>query len=177
MKKVIRSLRRSLKFDDREKMLLLVSIATDEMMRLCMMFPEVFYMDVTNNTNTNKKDLFVLVTKDSAGKSYTTNLMLLPSGKAWVFMCIYRHAMVDLYGKHTIERNRLVLVDEDYAEVTPLRNEIECSPTYKNTQVMLCVFHAVWKPFNENVKTHLPKKAGTDKLNKYGVLYGEWLCV
>ena len=168
-------LRKSLKFDDKENMVLLISIATKEMIRLCMMFPEVFFMDVAHGTNRQKRDMFVLCTKDSDGKAYTTNLTLVPSGKSWVFDTIYKEAFIHLYGETTVFRNRLAVVDEDVSEIRPFESAIKCSPTYKGSYLMICVFHAVWKPFNEEVKPLLPKNKTkqtiTPKCRKYGELF------
>ena len=116
VRKQINQLRKDLKFDNKSKLVLLLSIASDEMIRMCMMNPEVFYMDVTANTNRQKRDLFVLCVKDSLGKSYPVNITVIPSGKKWVFHTIYSSSFCLLYGEKTISCNRLAITDEDVSE-------------------------------------------------------------
>ena len=158
-------LQKSLKFDDKEKMVLLISMPTKEMIKLCMMFPEVFFMDVTHRTKRQKRDMFVLCTKDSDGKAYTTNLTVVPSGKSWVFDTIYKEAFISLYGETTVSQNRLAVVDEDVSEIRPFESAIKCLSTYKGSYLMICVFHAVWEPFNKEVKPFLPKNKNKQKLH------------
>ncbi len=40
---------------------------------------------------------------------------------------------------------------------------------------MLCTFHAIWKPFKENIRPRLPKDRGGQSLSKMGRTYGETL--
>ena len=170
-------LRKTLKFDDKEKMVLLISIATKKMIRLCMMFLEVFFMDKTHRTNRQKRDMFVLCTKDSDGKAYTTNLTLVPSGKSWLFDTIYKEAFIHLYGETTVSRNQLAVVDKDVSEIRPFESAIKCSPTYKGSYLMICVFHAVWKQFNEEVKPLLTKNKTKQTIKPKGRKYGELFAV
>ena len=48
-------------------------------------------------------------------------------------------------------------MDEDIAEYGALLNCINTCSMWKKSKLMLCVFHAVWKPFNEMIKPRLPK--------------------
>ena len=89
------------------EILLALSIASDKMTRVVHMFPEVFYMDITANTNRQKRDLFLMVVKDGNGETFIGNAIVVPSGKRWVFNKIYKYSFVYLYGKITISRNRL----------------------------------------------------------------------
>ena len=70
---------------------LALSVATDEMARHVQMFLEVLYLDVTANTNKQKWDLFLMVVKDADGSTYIGNATVIPSGKRWVYVMIYRN--------------------------------------------------------------------------------------
>ena len=98
------------------EILLAISVATDDMLRHTAMFPEVLYLDVTANTNKQKRDLFLMVVKDSNGSVYVGNTTIIPSGKRRVYGMIYIKIFIDLYGPITISRNRLCLTDDDMAE-------------------------------------------------------------
>ena len=69
------------------------------MARSVHMFPEVFYMDVTANTNRQKRDMFLLVVKDANGETFIGNATVIPSGQRWVFDKIYQSFFFNLYGE------------------------------------------------------------------------------
>ena len=167
----ISALRTSLGFSSGSKLVLLLSIASDDMIRLMQMFPEVFFMDVTGCVNRQHRDFFLLAVKDSSGKTFTANITSMPSGKSWVFLTIYKHVLPFLYGKTTIRRNRLALTDEDIAEYQTFETCISSDKNYSNTTLGLCSFHALWKPYKESVKCQLPKVNATT-INEIGKKYG-----
>jgi hypothetical protein len=63
-------LRNELSYKDGTEILLAISISSDEMARHVHMFPEVWYMDVTANTNRQKRGLFLMVVKDPNGETF-----------------------------------------------------------------------------------------------------------
>lgn len=168
----VRRLRSDLSFGNDSKLVLLLSVATDDMIRLCMMFPEVFFMDCTAGTNKQRRTLFVMAIKDSEGKCFPCNLSVLPSGQQWVFQFLYEVAFKELYGETTLSRVRLALTDEDPAEYAAFLACISRLNAYKKATLMLCNLHAVWKPFREQVAVHLPKGKG-GKLGPEVKQYGE----
>ena len=143
------SLRKSLAIDDGSKVLLLVCICTDAMIKLVSMHPEVWFMDVTSSVNRQKTDLFMLAIRTPSGETFPGNFTFIPSGKRWVFQCIYQYAFTALFGKTTCSRNRLAMFDDDVAEHGPFQSCINTIPEFRNSRVMLCVFHAVWMPFKD----------------------------
>ena len=44
----------------------MLSMANDDMIRLCMMYPATFFFDVTGGTNNMKRNVFIMCTKDSS---------------------------------------------------------------------------------------------------------------
>ena len=173
MEDEVLSLRRSKLINDSEKILLLISISSNEMVQVVSMYPEVWFMDVTAGTNRQKTDMFMLAVRSPYGVTYPGNFTFLPSGKRWVFECIYRYAFIALFGSNTCSRNRLALFDEDNAEYGPFQNCIASMPEYKNSQVMLCVFHAVWMPFKKKIFPLISKRFGnTSGLTKTGKSVG-----
>ena len=63
MKKQLNQLKKDMNHTESTEILLAISLASDEMMHAVHMFPEVFYGDVTGNTNRHKIDLFLMVVK------------------------------------------------------------------------------------------------------------------
>ena len=51
MRKESKGMKKEMSFKDKTEMLLVISIASDDMIRSVHMFPDAFYMDITANTN------------------------------------------------------------------------------------------------------------------------------
>ncbi len=172
MEEHIKSLRSEMNYKDGTEIVLILSFASDEMIRMVNMFPEVFFMDVTCRTNRQNKPLFLMVLKDASGEAHIGNISVLPSEKRWVFNEIFKTVFIELYGESTIRRNRLMLTDEDSAEVEPIMNSIATIDAYHGSAHMLCMFHALAKKFKELVYPKLPHDVGGNKLNECGEKYG-----
>lgn len=170
-------LRSILDIERSDKMLLMLSVATDEMIRVGAMHPEVWFMDVTGGTNIEKKDLFVIAVRTTCGKTFPVNLTIVPSGKRFVYDWIYKVALLCLFGPVTMSRNRLALTDDDYAEHSAFDNAIGTSGLLDNSLHMLCLFHALWMPYKEFVFPTLPKKKNSPLLTEEGEDWGKcaWL--
>ena len=174
LKKDLAKLRKELNYSDGAEILLAVSIATDDMTRHVAMYPEVFYLDVTANTNKQKRDLFMMIVKDSNLQTFVGNLTVIPSGQRWVFDMIYKSFFIQLYGERSIENNRLVLTDDDMCEWGPLDDSINSVKCWQGSQHMLCMFHALTMQYFEKIYPKLPHTGrGTGrKLTKKGKEYG-----
>lgn len=167
------NLRKAMSYEDGTEIVLILSFASDDMVRMVNMFPEVFFMDVTCSTNRQNKPLFLMVVKDANGETHIGNISVLPSEKKWVFNEVIRTIFITLYGTETIKRNRLILTDEDSAEYEPVMNAINTTNAYSNSSHMLCVFHALAKKFKEMVYPKLPHdKSGG--LTEIGLKYGTY---
>ncbi len=81
---------------------------------------------------------------------------------------------MELYGKSTIHCNRLMLTDEDSAEVEPILNYIATIDVYHGSVHMLYMFHALTKKFKELVYPKLPHEPGGNKLSECGEKYGAY---
>ena len=172
MKAELQRLREEMNYEEGTEIVLAVSFATDEMIRLVHMYPEVFYMDVTGNTNRQKRDIFLMVVKDIA-RTHVGNVTVVPSGQGWVFTKIYQTFFIYLFGEITISRNRLALTDDDEAEHGPFDNCIQTMDCYKKSKHMLCVFHGVVLAFHADVYPLFPHKPGKSReLTDIGEDYG-----
>ena len=178
MRQQLADLKQSMSINNQTELLLAISIASDDMIRHVHMFPEVFYMDVTANTNRQKRDLFAMAVKDASGECFVGNLTIIPSGQLWVYHHIYQTFFVQLYGVTTLSRLRLALTDDDNTEHAPFDNAIKTNDAYKNSRHMLCIFHALVKAFHEQVYPLLPGNKGKGvskrKLTDKGKTYCEY---
>ncbi len=127
------------------EIVLIQSFASDAMIRVVLIFPEVFQMDVTCSTNQQNRLLFLMVVKDVNRQMHDGNINILPSEKEWVFNKIIRTIFILLYGEDMIKRNQLILTDEDSTEYEPVVNAIKTIDTYAKSSHMQCVLHALTK--------------------------------
>ncbi len=84
-------------------------------------------------------------------------LLFFSSGKAWVFHYITCMIFPQIFGVVTVQQNQLGLTDEDPSEYRTFEANTEVDDNYRCSKVMLCTFHAIWKPFKQNVHSRLPK--------------------
>ena len=158
------------------QVLLLLLLATDEMVHLVSMYPEKWFLDCTGCTNIQMRDLFVMAVRTPEGKTFPGNLTIIPSGQIWVFVAIYKQAFVHLYGDVTVLRCRLVITDEDFSQYHSLENLIFSQKEFEKIIVMLCIFHAVWGPFKKQIFPLLPKRSqNTNLLTEEGEAWGNFL--
>ena len=68
VQKEIDELRSKLRLSGDKKLLMLVSIATDDIIRMVAMHPEVWFMDVTGGTNHQNRDLFMMAIRWPTGE-------------------------------------------------------------------------------------------------------------
>lgn len=175
LKKEIERLNEEMGYEPGTEVLLALSIASDQMIRHVDMFPEVFFMDVTANTNRQRRDVFLMVVRDASGQCYVGNMTVIPCGQAWIFSKIYQTFFVQLYCKKTIQRNRLALTDEDKAEIGPLECAIVTTDHWKKSSHMLCIFHAIVQAWHKQVVPLLPSKRSGNRrlLTERGKAYCE----
>ena len=72
--------------------------------------------------------------------------------------------------------NRLVLTDEEDAEYRSFESLIATNVIFKKSNVMLCIFHAIWQPFKRVIYPLCPKKSKKGKpleLSKVGSAWAE----
>ena len=134
--------RNELQLDGSPDILLAIGWLTDSEARLLQMFPEVWYVDVTNQTNNEKRQLLILAGKDGMCKGFTGMRVFLPSEQKWVFGWFFKHCVPQLLGDHIVKQNKLVLTDGDWNMYLPLRvlQGIKESPWFGSMH-KFCQFH------------------------------------
>ena len=91
LKDDLKTLQDNMNYKDGTEILLALSVASNNLTRCIAMFPEVSYLDVIANTNRQKRDLFLMVVKDSNGQTFIRNITAIPSGQCWVYAMIYKN--------------------------------------------------------------------------------------
>jgi hypothetical protein len=79
----------------------------------------------------------------------------------------------ELFGDVTIQKSRLGLTDEDPSEYRTFEKNTKVDNNSLLSRVMLCTFHAIWKPFKETIRPRFPKEHSGILLSTLGNSYGE----
>ncbi|MGH7974677.1 MAG: hypothetical protein ACREBR_04060 [bacterium] len=132
-------IREKLKLSDSQSLLLAVAWVIDSEQRLVSMHPKVLFMDVTMQTNKEKRGLFLVAGKDANSKGFTAARIFLPSEQRWVFHWIFRHCLPKLLTEQVIAMNQLVITDGDSDAYIPLWNLMQTRTIWKGTHSHLLV--------------------------------------
>jgi hypothetical protein len=145
--------KRDMKLDYGDVMLLFVKWGGDEDLRYITMFPEVLSIDTSYGTNREKRPLLVFSGTDKNMKNFTALRAFLPSECEWVFRCVFEVAIPSLIGEATVEGINQINNDGDRQIYNPLVNCIldKSSPWFGCIHV-LCNYHRIDKLFSTKVK-------------------------
>ena len=156
----------NLKLTGTPEILLACAWMTEEELRLLTMFPEVWFADVTNQTNNEKRQLLVVAGKDGFNQGFTGMRVFLPSEQYWVFDWFFNTCMVQMLKPDLIEKNRIVITDGDQNLYEPLRTAIatKISP-WRYSNHKLCQFHLLCQPWTLKIAP-----LGGDSSNKNSII-------
>jgi hypothetical protein len=96
-------------------------------------------------------------------ENFPTKFTIISSSKKWVFHANFCLAFLELYGDEVCSMNRLVLTDEEDAEYGSFESLIATNEKFKKSNVMLCIFHAIWQPFKCDIYPLCPHKSKKGK--------------
>jgi len=130
-----------------QKILLAVVWIREDERRLFELFPEVFMIDITWQTNNEGRPLAVSASFDSQLKTFTPLRAFLPSECQWVFLWLWTTAIPTLLGKENISRTQLVLTDGDINMYNPF-NTVKAA-LYPSAIHGLCIYHLVTQPMGK----------------------------
>ena len=148
-------MKNALKLADEKRMMLCMLWITDEGHRKFKMFPEIMLADVTAQTNTEKRPLFLLVGRDSNGHAFTIGYAYLPSEKKWVFSWLFGTGIPALVDKAALRRNKACITDGDPNEY--LSFEYAADKWGGGSKHFLCFWHLTTQ--NWRVRVGSPSKA------------------
>jgi hypothetical protein len=159
-------IRKSLKIDDGNVILLAVAWITDDARRMFTMHPEVLASDVTEQTNKEKRGLLLLAGLTSDKKSFTVCQTFLPSSCRWVFDWYFSTALPILLPERARLRNRLFLTDGDSNEYDSF---IQAMPQFfPNSKHRLCAWHLIDRGMKASglLNTRESSSAGSQKFRQ-----------
>ena len=134
-------------------------------------FPEVMAADVTLQTNTEKRPVFMVAGKDNCNRTFTFLKAYLPSESAWVFDWIWSTAMPSLFPVAVLERNKLCITDGDSCIYLPFEDAVT-KKVFPNSKHFLCAWHKIDRGMLSN---SLSKPAKDTLAESYYNVLKQWL--
>jgi hypothetical protein len=131
------------------RILIAIAWVRNEEKRLFELFPEVIKADVTSQTNKEKRPLFLVIGKDSYGKTFTVFRCFMPLEQKWIFQWLWETAFPILVRKSVLQRNILLLTDGDFNEYEPFVNARNA--LYPHSQHGLCCYHLINLPISKKL--------------------------
>ena len=159
----VSAMRKGLMLTENQKMLLMVCWVTDVELRLVQMYPEVFFMDVTAETNNEGRGLFLVAGKDGNNSGFTAARIFLPSEQMWVFQWIFSYALPTLFSTSVIQFNQLCVTDGDKQVYHPLNQLQSKKDVWRGTH-MLCEFHLLVIAWRKKVLPFVSPDAVTEAI-------------
>jgi MULE transposase domain len=150
------SIRQSLQLNDNAEILLGVAWTSDEERRRFSMHPEVLAVDVTEQTNKEKRPVVLVASLTPDNETCTLVKGILPSNRKWVFDWLFGTALPELLPERARRRNCILLTDGD-------RNEYESFEQarpqhFPNSVHRLCSWHLIDRGMKSArlTSSHLP---------------------
>ena len=88
--------------------------------RLFDLYPEVLFIDITSDSNKEKRPLFTVTGRTTAGTMYTLMRAFLPNEKTWIFRWLFSIVLPNSFKKETLKRVRVMITDGDSQEYQQL---------------------------------------------------------
>jgi hypothetical protein len=126
-----------------QKLLVACAWVTPEEWRLFQLYGNVLYIDVTNDTNQEKRPMLTIVVKDGNGKTYTVLRCLMPHECRWIFRWLFKISLPTLLGRDNLKRVNVVITDGDTQETAVLDDCIDTLFLPNGAVRVRCLWHAV----------------------------------
>jgi hypothetical protein len=159
----VSAMRKGMTLSENQKLLLMVCWVTDVELRLVQMYPEVFFMDVTAETNNEGRGLFLVAGKDGNNSGFTAARIFLPSEQMWVFQWIFDYALPTLFSPSVIQANHLCVTDGDKQVYHPL-NQLQLRKEIWRGNHQLCEFHLLVIAWRKKVLPFVLDDAPTEAI-------------
>ena len=116
--------------------------------RLFNLYPEVLFIDITSDTNKEKRPLLTVTAKTALGSMFTIMRAFLPNEKTWIFRWLFSIVIPFSFPKSTLDRVRVIITDGDSQEYTQLDNAIKLH--LNQVHRLRCGYHLNKKTWEKN---------------------------
>lgn len=102
----------ALQIEDGRSILVAVAWTSERQANYFRMFPDVIGLDITHNTNAEKRPMMIVVARTSNGNIIPVVNAFFPSEAKWVFTWLFTQALPYLLGEDALNRVRVVTTDQ-----------------------------------------------------------------
>ena len=113
------------------------------------LYPEILMIDVTENTNNEKRPMLLVVGKDADGTTFVVMRVYLPHQRRWIFKWIFESCFKQLLGTSCCSKTNLVVTDGDRNIIDSLKSLMKKNGLFPNASYKRCMFHLVTLPMKE----------------------------
>ena len=163
--------------DDKSDVLLSFCWITGKERDLMIRFPEFFCIDATENTNAEKRGLFMSSGLDGNCKMCLGINCLMPNGVLESFDWMHEVAMLGLGLREAIINFKLAMSDQERALYEPLENLSQVESPYKGLYHSLCECHLFEQPWDNKIFGNAFDLAEIDALSNVKVWIQSWFFV
>ena len=113
------------------------------------LYPEIIMIDVTENTNNEKRPMLLVVGRDADGSTFVVMRVYLPHQRRWIFKWIFDFCFRKLLGKSNCANVQLVVTDGDRNIIDTLKELMTERSVLPNASYKRCMFHLVTLPLKD----------------------------
>ena len=118
--------------------------------------------DTTHRTNSERKELFTIVSVDGNNNAFNAYRTYIPSLQSWVFDLLFGQCIPLFFGNTIISRVKLLSTDSAMTEYVPYITNIGRESPFVNSCHGLCYYHLAVQGFQRNVSPSIPNNIRSD---------------
>ena len=116
--------------------------------RLFYLYPEVMFIDITSDTNKEKRPLFTITGRTATGTMFTMLRAFLPNQKTWTFRWLFSIVLSSSFNRRAMLRCKAMITDGDSQETGQL--DIAISQFFPHVHRIRCGYHLNSKNWEKN---------------------------
>ena len=147
----IQSIRKGLRVNEDSDVLLAIAWISGEEKELIRRFPEIISADVTEQTNKEKRPLYLFCGLDGNNHLFPAFHCLMPNSSSEIYQWVYESAFLELVGKETVLRNQAFFTDGESAMYESLEVLKGTSSPWISTSLFRCVYHIFFQVWNKTI--------------------------
>ena len=162
--KFIKDHREDLLLNNAQHLMLSIAWVVPQERRLFNLYPEVLFIDITSDTNKEKRPLFTITGRSAMGTMFTILRAFLPNQKTWMFRWLFSLVLANSFTREVLSRVRVMITDGDSQETSQLDVAISENEFFSKVHRVRCGYHLNKKNWEKNgpTITHLTE---TEQIN------------
>ena len=142
--------RSALGLKNQQHLMIAVAWVLKEEIQYFKMFPDVLQIDVTEDTDKERRPLLVVTIRTTTNRTIPVLHAFLPNQKAWSFRWVFSVVMPRLFGEDVLKNVKFILTDGDRQETSQVDVAIQLFFPHANR--LRCGWHIVDQGWVNNCK-------------------------